>query len=94
MSQQISLTMLVLHINKTQFADAIIGRLAMLKSFSTSDIRECKQEVIDVVVMLGISRRGLADKVRNLGKQLRAKVRIGREIGDHVNVVLWRDFRR
>src|SRR5262249_42848531 len=73
-------------------AYAVIGGLAVLQAFAAGDIRECEEEVVDVVVARGVGRSSFADEVCELGKERGAGLGVFGGIGYDIDVVFGSNF--
>ena len=91
--KQVRFSQLVSIVSETLLAHAVVRRLAVFQSFAARYVRERKQEVIDVVVVTGVERVGLADKVSHLGQNGRAQVRVFGIIRNHIEIMFGRDCR-
>jgi hypothetical protein len=74
------------------FAYAVVGRLAVLEAFATGYVRECQEEVIDVVVARVVGGSGFANQIAEFGKERGAKLGVFGGVGYDVDVVLGCDL--
>ncbi len=90
--EQVGFCELVGWVGEAFFADAVVGGLAVLEAFAAGYIRECEEEVIDVVVARIVGGAGFADEIVELDEKCGAELRVFGAVGDDVDVVLRSDF--
>jgi hypothetical protein len=74
------------------FAYAVVGGLTVLEAFASGYVRECEEEVVDVVVTRVVGGAGFANEIREFDEERGAELRVFGSVGYYVDVVLGSDF--